>query len=88
MVEFMKTKLTTVQIPEPTLERISTVLENLATENTGWRRYFRRWKISHEPLRTDAANILRDLHWMESRRQLIRDAREIEIHSSGPVRVG
>ena len=35
------------------------VLHNLALERIGWRRYFSRWYISDEPLRNDAARILR-----------------------------
>lgn len=30
----------------------------LAEENTGWRRWFRRWKYSSEPFRSDIANRL------------------------------
>lgn len=35
------------------------ILRNLQRENTGWRRWFRRWKISAEPLRADARLVLR-----------------------------
>ncbi len=34
-------------------------LHRFATENTGWRSFFRRWYFSDEPLRNDAANIVR-----------------------------
>lgn len=34
------------------------ILENMAKEETGWVRFFRRWPISHEPLRSDARNAL------------------------------
>ena len=30
----------------------------MALERRGWRGFFRRWHISEEPLRNDAANIL------------------------------
>lgn len=35
------------------------ILHRFATENTGWRSYFRRWYFSDEPLRHDAANLVR-----------------------------
>lgn len=35
------------------------ILHRLATENTGWRSIFRRWYYSDEPLRNDAANLVR-----------------------------
>ena len=35
------------------------ILHHLALERTGWRRFLRRWCISDEPLRNDAANLLR-----------------------------
>jgi hypothetical protein len=35
------------------------VLHRMATEQTGWRSFFRRWYYSDEPLRNDAANIVR-----------------------------
>lgn len=37
------------------------ILENMALENTGWKALFRRWYISDEPLRNDAANLLREM---------------------------
>ncbi len=40
-------------------ERALNVLHRLATENTGWRSWFRRWKYADEPLRNDAANLVR-----------------------------
>lgn len=39
------------------LERCRTVLANMAAENEGWV-VWRRWPISHEPLRNDARNLL------------------------------
>lgn len=40
------------------LERCRTVLGNMALENEGHARLFRRWQISDEPLRNDAKNLL------------------------------
>jgi hypothetical protein len=40
------------------LERCRTVLGNMALENEGRARIFRRWQISDEPLRNDAKNLL------------------------------
>jgi hypothetical protein len=34
------------------------LLMRLATENTGWRGYFRRWYYDHEALRHDATELL------------------------------
>ena len=42
-------------------ERASVILHNMALERVGfWRQLFRRWHISDEPLRHDAANLLRE----------------------------
>jgi hypothetical protein len=35
------------------------ILLRFATENVGWRSFFRRWYYSDEPLRNDAANLVR-----------------------------
>lgn len=35
------------------------ILHRMATEHTGWRSFFRRWYFSDEPLRHDAANLVR-----------------------------
>lgn len=42
------------------LERALGILHRLATEQTGWRAIFRRWYYSDEPLRNDAAKLVRD----------------------------
>lgn len=43
------------------LERASTILHHMALERVGfWRSLFRRWHIHHEPLRNDAANLLKE----------------------------
>ncbi len=42
-------------------DRAETILHNLALERVGpWRRFWRRWEISDEPLRCDAARLLRE----------------------------
>jgi hypothetical protein len=43
------------------LDRALAILHRMATENTGWRSFFRRWYYSDEPLRNDAANLLNEL---------------------------
>ena len=40
--------------------RASVILHNMALERRGWRGFFSRWCISDEPLRNDAANLLRE----------------------------
>lgn len=42
------------------LERALGILHRMATENTGWRTYYRRWYYPDEPLRNDAANLVRE----------------------------
>lgn len=42
------------------LERALCILHRMATERTGWRSFFGRWYYSDEPLRNDAANLVRD----------------------------
>lgn len=44
-------------------ERMIYILKCMAIENTGWRGFFRRWYYSHEPLRNDAANLLREMKY-------------------------
>lgn len=41
-------------------ERAMAILHNMALERKGWRGFFRRWHISDEPLRNDAASLLRE----------------------------
>jgi outer membrane phospholipase A len=45
--------------------RMVTLLERMATERTGWRGFFSRWYYSHEALRNDAANLLRDMGYTQ-----------------------
>jgi len=41
--------------------RAAVILHNLALERVGpWRQFWRRWHISDEPLRNDAARLLRE----------------------------
>lgn len=42
------------------LNRALGILHRMATENTGWRSFFWRWYYSDEPLRNDAANLVRE----------------------------
>jgi hypothetical protein len=41
-------------------DRALGILHRMATERTGWRRFFARWYFSDEPLRNDAANLVRE----------------------------
>ena len=41
-------------------DRAALILRQMALERRGWRGFFRRWHISDEPLRHDAANLLRE----------------------------
>lgn len=36
-------------------------LEHMVRENKGWRRFFKRWPINHEPLRSDAKYVMKVL---------------------------
>ena len=45
---------------EARYHRALRILEHMALERTGWRSFFRRWHINHEPLRHDAANLVRE----------------------------
>lgn len=42
------------------LDRALAILHRMATEQTGWRRFFARWYYSDEPLRNDGANLIRE----------------------------
>ena len=46
-------------------ERALSILHNMAVERTGWRSFFRRWWISDEPLRNDAANLVREVGYQQ-----------------------
>jgi hypothetical protein len=41
--------------------RALAILHSMAVEHTGWRAFFRRWWINDEPLRNDAANLIREV---------------------------
>ncbi len=45
---------------ERLLMRSLAILHRFATERTGWQRFFSRWYYSDEPLRNDAANLVRE----------------------------
>lgn len=42
------------------LDRALSILHRMGIENTGWRGIFRRWYFSDEPLRNNAANLVRE----------------------------
>lgn len=46
------------------LHRALAILHRFGTENTGWKSFFRRWYYSDEPLRNDAANLVREAGFM------------------------
>ncbi|MGI3168438.1 hypothetical protein ACRARG_04750 [Pseudooceanicola sp. C21-150M6] len=48
-------------------ERALCILHNMAVERTGWRSFFRRWWISDEPLRNDAANLIREIGYHQKK---------------------
>lgn len=78
-----------VRMPAADMDRIKTVLENLSLENKGWKRFFKRWKISDEPLRNDARELLKHILWRESREEIIRDQRKMRLHYANvPTRAG
>lgn len=43
------------------LDRALAILHRFATEQTGWRAFFSRWYYNDEPLRNDAANLVRSV---------------------------
>lgn len=48
-------------------QRALSILHSMALERTGWRAFFRRWCISDEPLRNDAANLIREIGYGQLR---------------------
>lgn len=46
-------------------QRALCILHNMALERTGWRGFFSRWCFSDEPLRNDAANLLREIGYSQ-----------------------
>ncbi|WP_049732821.1 hypothetical protein [Rhizobium ecuadorense] len=52
---------------EHQLERALHILHNMALERTGPVSFFNRWYISDEPLRNDAANLLREIGYHAAR---------------------
>lgn len=55
-----KTIVSSRQSDAVLLTRALGILHRMATERIGWRAIFRRWYYSDEPLRNDAANLVRD----------------------------
>lgn len=45
--------------------RAMDILRRMATENTGWRSFFRRWYYADEPLRHDATELVHEAGWDE-----------------------
>lgn len=45
------------------LDRALGILHRMATERTGWRSFFSRWYYPDEPLRNDAANLVREARY-------------------------
>jgi hypothetical protein len=48
------------------------LLHRFALEQTGWRGVFRRWYYSDEPLRHDAANLVRRAEYMAKQPEYTR----------------
>jgi hypothetical protein len=44
--------------------RAAVILHELSLERKGWRQLLKRWYVSDEPLRNDAANLLRERGWV------------------------
>ena len=59
------------------LDRALAILHRMATEHTGWRQFIWRWYYSDEPLRNDAANLVREAQFgmpMPNDTRLVGDA--------------
>jgi len=66
------------ELPGDTFDHmVITLLENMVRENRGWRRFFNRWQINHEPLRADAKNILQFIRRIEMNRAAIAASRAV-----------
>lgn len=63
--------------PQVIDDMVITLLENMTKENTGWRRFFSRWQINHEPLRADAGNILAFLRRIQMNRAAMAASRAV-----------
>lgn len=46
-------------------QRALGILRRMGLEQTGWRGWIRRWYYGHEPLRNDAANLVREAGYYE-----------------------
>ena len=57
---------------DPLLMECLGLLHHFALEQTGWRGVFRRWYYSDEPLRHDAANLVRRAEYMAKRPECTR----------------
>jgi hypothetical protein len=47
-------------------QRALSILHNMAVERSGWRPVLSRWWISDEPLRNDAANLIREIGYSKA----------------------
>lgn len=57
---------------DPLLMESLHLLHSLSLEQTGWRGVFRRWYYSDEPLRHDAANLVRRAQFKAKRPEFTR----------------
>lgn len=48
------------------LDRALGILHRMGTEQTGWRGAIKRWYYEDEPLRTDAANLVREAQFTQN----------------------
>lgn len=48
-------------------DRIIDILHNMSLENKGFKKFFRRFYIHHEPLRNDAYNLLKEMKTLKFR---------------------
>ena len=64
VIAALKERLATIEAAQSSdyvlLDRALGILHRMATERTGWRRFLSRWYYSDEPLRNDAANLVRE----------------------------
>ena len=74
----------TVRMPAATYNRILNLANNLQKENRGILEFFRRWKISHEPLRNDARSLFDELAEMDASKKLIHETRTYNLHTHKP----
>lgn len=80
------------------LMRCRTVLANMALENEGHKAIFNRWPISHEPLRSDAKNLVplidealaayhQEFHLLDAAQEVQHDS-DCAVHNAPALPVG